>query len=324
MPRVVISSGHTSSNPGTVVGDLREVELARKISKAALPHLRQNGVITLSVPPELDLTQRIDWINKTGYNEQTNDIAVEVHINDGGKSGVEIWYEGEGGNNSQKLAETILAETTAESKLPSQGARSEYDHELGSLAFLHESNPLTCLIECGYIDNESDAKFLRDEKNLESLGRGIAKGILKYLNIEYREPVQSVPAQAVMVTTPPAPAPASAPAAAIPAQMPRPMSTQAPAKSFNDDFDDDFFGSNQGFSGFPGAAGGIGGFGGAPKAPATGGFNALPSRDERKEMIKKNYIKILGREPELLSEYRDNRGSAYQENDRFPGTCRPC
>ncbi|MCA9383118.1 N-acetylmuramoyl-L-alanine amidase, partial [Candidatus Dojkabacteria bacterium] len=187
MPRVIVSSGHTSKSPGTVANGLKEVDLARKIAKATLPHLRQNGVITLSVPPDMDLFQRLEWINKTGYDENTGDIAIEIHINDGGDSGVEAWYEGEGDTESKRLTETLLQEVTAESGLTNKGSKSEYDHDLGSIAFLHEVHPVASLIECGYIDNEKDAEFLKDDNNIAKLGKGIAKGILKYLNIEYRE-----------------------------------------------------------------------------------------------------------------------------------------
>jgi N-acetylmuramoyl-L-alanine amidase len=294
MPRVIISSGHTSANPGTVAGDLREVDLARKIAKATLPFLRQNGVITLSVPPELDLDQRIEWINKTGYNEEARDVTVEIHINDGGKSGIEVWYEAEGNNESQKLAQSLLSETTSQTKLPSQGTKSEYDHDLGSLAFLHETNPVSALIECGYIDNESDAKFLRDEKNIELTGKGIAIGILRYLNIEYREaPAQAAsPAmQQQLQTVQPPPRPVSVP--------PQPARATIPPAPQMDDFGDDFFGTAAGFGNAPAQPGTFGSAFPQPVRPgqATGGFNALPSREDRKEMIKKSYIKILGREP---------------------------
>src|SRR5687768_3910001 len=106
MARIIVSAGHTSMDPGMSSGDLREVDLTRKIANATIPYLRSNGLITLSVPPELDLARRIEWINATGYRETLNDIAVEIHINDGGKSGLEGWYKEEGNNKSQQLAQT--------------------------------------------------------------------------------------------------------------------------------------------------------------------------------------------------------------------------
>ncbi len=298
MPRVIISSGHTNANPGTVAGDLREVDVARNIAKAILPYLRQNGIIALSVPPDMELNQRIEWINKTGYLESNNDVAVEIHINDGGKSGIEVWFEGKGDNNSQRLSQGIVESAAAETKLPSLGAKSEYDHELGSLAFLHECNPTTALIECGFIDNENDAKFLRSQPGIELMGKGIARGIMKFLNLEFKDAPVAQTVQPVVPVQPATPAPIIAPMPQPQMPFPAPVSSVRP--SFGDDFMDegDDFGFGGGF-GAP-AAGPAGGFGNSMVPPVPGGrtgFNAMPSRDERKEIIKTNYIKLLGREP---------------------------
>lgn len=289
MPRVIISSGHTSTSPGTEANGLREVDLARKIARSVLPQLRGNGVIALAVPPELDLASRIEWINKTGFNEDNDDLALEIHINDGGKRGIEIWYEGEGGNKSEAAAKVILQETVAESALPAVGARSEYDHELGSLAFIHETNTISALIECGYIDNEEDAKFLKEDSNLELLGKGIAKGILKYLKIEYKEPQQAV----TKIPAAQVPAPASTTKVAKPRFNPYAM----PPVSSNAPIIDDFgMSPGNGFNSFAGGGFGQGVTpGGGMQRP--GAFPAMPSREERKEFISKNYVKILGREP---------------------------
>lgn len=304
MPRVIISSGHTTANPGTVSNGLREVDVARKIAKAIMPHLRQSGVIALSVPKDLELLQRIDWINKTGYREDLGDIAIEVHINDGGRSGLEAWFEADGNNNSQKFTETLLTETAAETKLANLGAKSEYDHELGSLAFLHDSNPLTSLIECGFIDNDKDSAFLKDDKNIELMGKGIAKGILKYLNIELKEPATPQPlVQPAKIqpmnnkqVTPGAPRP-QAPAA-MPPRPVTPMNN--PANSFGNPsaFSDPMMSDPGGYNSFQGGGAAAGGnFNSFGDRGAGGGFSPMPSREERKDMINKMYVKLLGREP---------------------------
>lgn len=289
MARVIISSGHSSANPGSVSGGLREVDLARLIAKSTLKFLRSQGVISLSVPPEMELLQRIDWINGTGYTARTNDICIEIHINDGGKSGIEAWYEGDGGNPSQQLTEYILEGAVAESKLPSQGAKSEYKHEIGSISFIHETIPTASLIECGYIDNLSDAEFLRNPANIDLIGKGIAKGICKFLKVEFRElPAPSpttIQSQAQSRAQTQGQFPVQPTQAAVPAQpVAQPinrqpiMSPQPSTTSFN---------NNSGFGQQP------------PVTPTGNGsaFTPLPSREERRKMIVTLYTKILGREP---------------------------
>lgn len=282
MARVIISAGHSNTDPGTIANGLREVDVARSIAKAITPHLRQNGVLTLSVPYELDLKGKIDWINKTGYKKEFRDICIEIHANeaDGKKSGVEIWYEGQGGNDSQKLADSVLDFVTKEGGLENQGSHSELKHEFKSLAFVSSTSPIGVLVEAGYLDNPKDAAMLKDESNIQKIGKSIAKGILKFLNIEYKE-VKVVPvAQPQKPITPPPVVPSTSVNQSVGQGstfiQPNPQPT-TPAFTPPSSFNNNSFSSGMG---------------------STGGNNSyLASRDDRKEMINKTYIKILGREP---------------------------
>lgn len=301
MPRVIISSGHTSQDPGTKANDLVEYEVARKIAKAVVPLLRQHGIITLAVPADLDLLKRIDWINKTNYDESTNDVAIEIHVNEGGKSGIESWYEGEGESKSKQLSEFLLKQTSKETGLPEQGAKSEYEHEIGSIAFLHDVNSVTSLIECGYIDNEEDSKFLKEENNIQKIAKGITKGVLEYFGLEYRE--TSVPTAAPTSSdfsrpnTPPVRTPAIQPQN----NTPRGLGTSFPSPSMP---------SADLSTGFE-----------RPQFPTDNPFNAQPStsgsfmsRDNRKKMIEEMYVKVLGREPNQNDlNYFLNTGISEQE-----------
>jgi hypothetical protein len=343
MPRVIISSGHTAGNPGIIANGLQEYDVARKIAKYALKYIRLNGLISLSTPPNLELAQRIDWINKTGYAKATNDLAVEVHINDGGKRGFEGWYEGEGNSPSLELTSRIVEALASETGFPNQGIKSEYQHELGSISFLHEVNPISCVVECLYIDNLEDAEYLKQEKNLETLGKGIAKGVLKYFNLEFRDLDAVAPAAPAAqfnpqqdMAQPAIPQPIQQP---VPAPMPvtQPIPSPAYDKTLEtqtdnydsddfdsdlDDEDDDFLDgikpvtsvppvytppaapvvqppapaynppSNNGFGNYTAPSYN------PPQAVApVPSYTPLPSREERKQMIERNYMKILGREP---------------------------
>ncbi len=315
MPRVVISSGHTADNPGTKANGLVEYEVARKIAKATLPYLRGNGIITLSVPSNLELIQRMEWINKTGYDKNTNDLALEIHINDGGEEGVECWYEAEGNNDSQRLSTLLVTSVCEETKLKNRGAKSEYDHEFGSIAFVNETNPISALIECGFIDNANDSKFLSQDANIDKIAKGLAKGVMQYYNLPFRD----VPAAVTPVQSPSKPAtttisPSSKASPPEAKSEPRPEDEQrneqpqapmnftpppAPQTGFNSSFNNSYTP--------PAPMGGMnsfnqpGGFnqGGGFNQNMGGNFGAAPmmSRDERKEMISKHYVKILGREP---------------------------
>lgn len=272
MSRVIISAGHTNNNPGSTANGLREVDLTRQISKAILPHLRSNGVLTLSVPPEMDVVQKITWINNTGYKEEFNDVCVEIHINeaDGTQTGIEGWYKENGQNKSQQLTEKLLQSITTDTGLKNNGSKSEYMHELGGLAFVHNTTLISSLIEIGYIDNPQDADFLKKTENIEKIGKSIAKGIMQFLGLEYKEIKPMISAATPQISTVPVQTtqPTSTAMPNIPVRPSTPPSFPTPPSSL-----------------------------GVPPTSTTAPNSFIASREERKEMIKRNYIKILGREP---------------------------
>lgn len=270
MARVIVSAGHTQQEPGAIIDDLREVDFTRKIANKVTSHLRNNGIITLSVPPELELLERIDWINKTGYREDTEDICIEIHINDGGKSGIEGWYKDKGENNSYKLTKDLVEESCNITGLTNQGIKSEYDHELKTLAFLHNTTPTSALIECLYIDNPEDQKFLKDESKLDLLAQGIVKGIKKFFDIEDN----------LSTSTPINPKTQVKPN--LSAQQPYP---QTIASNYNKPIASPYSSYRPNSSLYPGASP----LGSSQQSPTTN-----LTRDQRKQMIKDNYRKILG------------------------------
>ena len=307
MARVIVSAGHTNNDPGTIIGNLREVDLNRAIARKIVAQLRANGIITLSVPPNMDLQKRIDWINGTGYNSEFDDIAIEIHINDGGKSGFEFWFEGQGQNASQELAQKIMQNVNTRTGLPSQGVKSEFEHKYKSLAFLSKTNTTSVLLECLYIDNKEDATKLENDDELNKISKAIAEGICNYLKIEYIEaespnPVQAIPAtqqqpssniqsnpstrqqpQVQQNITKPA-----FPNNAGTFQQPQPIQANSfntkPANNYTTGNyqPNDYYGSAPtGFSSQDGIQ---------PSQPQM-------SREERKEMVIRLYKKILGREP---------------------------
>ncbi len=268
MARVIVSAGHTQQEPGAIVNDLREVDFTRKIANKVTSQLRNNGIITLSVPPELELLERIDWINKTGYREDTEDICIEIHINDGGKTGIEGWYKDKGENNSYRLTKHLVEESCNTTGLTNQGIKSEYAHELKTLAFLHNTSPTSALIECLYLDNPEDQKFLKDESKLDLLAQGIVDGIKKFFGIEDN------------LNKPPSisPTPQGKPNFSAPSTYPQNLSS-----SYDRAIGSTYPSYRPNPTPYPGSH-----QFGSTQSPTN------ITRDQRKQMIKDNYRKILG------------------------------
>jgi len=295
MARVLVSAGHTNKDPGTTISGVREVDLTRKIAQEVTKRLRELNIITLSVPPDLDLARRIEWINQTGYSETNRDISIEIHINDGGKSGIEGWYQADK-TDSQQLTNELINEVMKSTNWPSQGVKSEYEHPLGSLAFLHNTNTIATLIECGYLDNEENMAFLKNDENIKKIAKGIVLGIQKFFGFTTTQTTPTTPATP---TTPPkqqqqpstfTPAPVATPTPAASGPLTTgytpPAQTQAPSTYRPPRRAPSTYGQ-------PGAQPGV-----QPAGTEVGaGGSSYMNREQRREMIKNYYIKILGRGP---------------------------
>lgn len=289
MARVLIGAAHTLENPGEVYGDLREADLTRKILTKTLPHLARLNIPYKDVPLDLPLTDRINWINATGFSKDNGDIFVEIHVNDGGKTGVESWFRGNStaDNGSQRLAESVLKHLCAKTGFANNGARSEYDHEMTSLLILNQTNTISTAIEILYIDNPSDIAILKDESRLENIGKALAESIDEYLK---EVKINPIPNNKIIPSKKPGFNPMAAnndidpfgfnPGSALPSPIYNPQpSTFAPKNTFG--------GSN-------------------PPMPMD--------REQRKSVVKATYQKILGREP-TTQEMNTNLNTAVTEAD---------
>jgi len=190
MYRVLIGSAHTNKEPGSIYNGYREFDIARKILEKTIPYLEKSKIEFNVVPIDLELISRIDWINKTGYSEKNNDIFVEIHINDGGKRGIEGWFRGNSTetNKSQRLAEFLVNSMCTKLKFENQGVCCEYDQPHGGLLILNQTNTISALIEILYIDNEEDLKILIDDTQLDLIGKNLSLSIEEYLEDVKKNP----------------------------------------------------------------------------------------------------------------------------------------
>ncbi len=192
MPRVIISSGHTDQDPGTVIDGKREVDFSRKIAKRITPYLRANGIISLFVPLNMDLQSRVKWVNQTGYQGDLNDVLIEIHINDEGKekeSGIVAWYDAVQHGQALQLAKDVTTSIEEDLDVKIEDIKQETEHPLGSIAILKATKPIGVLLECFYMDKEDDVDFLEDDEKVDRLGKSIARGIANYLGVNFNNSI---------------------------------------------------------------------------------------------------------------------------------------
>lgn len=201
--KVVLSAGHNISDPGAIGPfdkHITESNIVMAITPKAAAILRLHSIDVLVVPDEIGLTETIKWINeraKTPGGTIGIDLAVELHVNSGGGTGVEGWYY-EKSDDSKKFAQFIIDAIMAETGLPVRGTKDETTVGRGwtKLGFIHDTIPLACLVECGFIDNQFDFDILKSPEGQFKVAKGVARGILSYMGEDWKpellEPTKTV------------------------------------------------------------------------------------------------------------------------------------
>lgn len=174
---VVIDPGHGGSFDGAEYNGVKEKDLNLAIAAQAAQMLEEAGVtvkMTRKHDIDVDLYERTDMAN-----ELNADLFVSVHCNASDTHddvmGVYTCSYAEGTDGwrlAQLLHETIIAATGA----PDFGIE-----ERPSLAVLRTSLMPAALVECGFMSTEAELALLLQPEYQAKLARGIADGVLAYL-----------------------------------------------------------------------------------------------------------------------------------------------
>lgn len=123
-------------------------------------------------------------------NDAKADLFVSIHFNAyqgiwGSHGGIET-YHYPNSLKGKELADLIQEELIKETGLRNRGVKS------ANFQVLRETNMVSILAECGFMDNLDEAKLMIDENYQMKCARAIAKGICKYFGVEYKEETKEV------------------------------------------------------------------------------------------------------------------------------------
>ena len=122
-------------------------------------------------------------------NAYNPDLAVDIHNNAGGGDGAEAFYTINGGTG-KTLAVNILDELVKIGQ-NSRGAKTKKSTwGKDYYGFIRQTKAPAVIVECAFIDNATDIKFIDTVEKQKQCGVAIAKGILKTLGITYKEPTK--------------------------------------------------------------------------------------------------------------------------------------
>ena len=184
--KVFIGVGHGGKDPGAVANGFREKDLNLSVAKAVHAELCRHGVETKMSRTD-DAGDSLDDRVKTCNAYLGSDgLAVDIHHNAGGGDGAEAYYHYKGGT-SKTCAENILAEI-AKIGQNSRGAKIKKGSDgRDYYGFIRETRPPAVIVECAFLDNETDVQIVDSEEKRTTMGKAVAKGILKTLGVEFQE-----------------------------------------------------------------------------------------------------------------------------------------
>lgn len=183
MPKVFIGVGHGGKDPGAV-GKVREAEANLVIALKMRDELMRHGV-TVGISRLKDENDALAEEIKEA-NAFKPDVAVDVHNNAGGGNGFEVLVQTNSyAVKSRKLGQTIekqvkaIGQESRGMKTRKNAAGADY------FGFLRSVKAPAVIVEGFFVDS-TDALGFDTIAEQEALGVAYAKGILNYLDIEWK------------------------------------------------------------------------------------------------------------------------------------------
>lgn len=181
--RVFCDPGHGFGNitpgkfdAGASVGTAREADINLAYALALKFYLNQLGVhVEMSRNDNTDpapVGSRDNRAAALGCN-----LSISIHCNAGPKaaSGIETFFRDA---EDKKLATVVHNATVIATHLPDRGVRNESQSQHPHLAVL-EFKPPACLVELGYLTNNTDLNTLLQKATRVAWGSGVAAAIVK-------------------------------------------------------------------------------------------------------------------------------------------------
>lgn len=183
--KVAIDAAFGGTDSGASSNDLIEKDFSLSISKYISNRLNDLGIENFLVRNSDETLSNEERVNiiKNNYGSGNNIIVISNRLNTGGLNGAEIMYPL---RSNSKLASLIAnnLEDMGQPVLKYYQLRNSSDTSKDDDYLIRNTaNNLTIVIDYGYIDNKSDANFLKN--NYEKLGEAVVKAIANYAGINY-------------------------------------------------------------------------------------------------------------------------------------------
>lgn len=178
--KVFLSVGHGGNDSGAIGNGFKEKDLNLSIALSCRAELMRHGVIVGISRMKDENDSVADEIKEC--NAFAPDVAVSIHNNAGGGDGAEVFYSITG--SGKPLAKNIITEIVKTGQ-NSRGVKTRKNaNGVDYYGFIRQTKPIAVIVECAFIDNAKDIQALNTNTKCKNMGVAIAKGILKYFDID--------------------------------------------------------------------------------------------------------------------------------------------
>lgn len=174
---IVIDPGHGGSRPGAIYEDVKEKTINLSVSKKLEALLREYGynvVMTRYDDTDIGLYERSDVANAVNA-----DLFVSIHSNAADKypdfTGIYTYYHPTS-RRGARLAQAIQDPICEATGAIDRGIKD------ADFVVLRETEMCAVLVEMGFMTNHGELMKLVNDAYQDKLARGIAEGIVNYLN----------------------------------------------------------------------------------------------------------------------------------------------
>lgn len=151
--KINVNAGHSYRKPGAS-GLLNEVKEARAVKDALIRELKARGhTVSDSTASESASNTVNDQVRKC--NASGAEIAVSIHLNAGGGTGSEVFYDARS-SKGKALAEKVAPALAASMGIKNRGAKPDTAAAVGSLGWCRNTTPPAILCEVCFVDNQTD------------------------------------------------------------------------------------------------------------------------------------------------------------------------
>lgn len=175
--KIALDAGHGGREAGVVSGGYAEKDVNLQITKKLSSTLKKRGaktVLTRKKDVNTGLYKRVDIARK-----KKADFLISIHQNSlpnpknyEKKHGSGVYYYNE---NAKSLAYSVLKNLTASTGFKNDGVFN------ASFALNRSTDPVSILVECGYLIHPYEREKLTDKKFQKEVAKGVANGIEEYL-----------------------------------------------------------------------------------------------------------------------------------------------